>query len=175
MAEGVVHESMNLAGVQDLPVVFICENNQYGEMTPVDEQHHEEGFEARGDVYDMPAETVDGMSIQTVYDATEYAVERARNGEGSSLVICETYRYRGHYEGDPMTYRTDEEVEQWRERDPIDSLESSLIEGGQLNEDDVAEMREDSSDRIDAAVEFARESDYPAEGTAFEDVYSEEI
>ena len=175
LAEGVVHESLNLAGVRDLPVVFICENNQYGEMTPVDEQHHVEGFEARGDVYDMPAETVDGMSVQPVYDATADAVDRARNGEGPSLVICETYRYHGHYEGDPMTYRTDEEVEQWREQDPIDSLESSLIEVGHLDEDDVAGMREDSKDRIDAAVEFARESDFPAENTAFEDVYSEEI
>jgi pyruvate dehydrogenase E1 component alpha subunit len=107
MAEGQVHEAMNLAGVRDLPVVFVCENNQYGEMTPADEQHHTEGFLARGDVYGMPSEAVDGMDVRDVYDATSRAVERARAGEGPSLLVCETYRYRGHYEGDPTTYRTD--------------------------------------------------------------------
>ncbi|WP_436347134.1 thiamine pyrophosphate-dependent dehydrogenase E1 component subunit alpha [Natronorubrum sp. FCH18a] len=175
MAEGPVHESMNLAGVRDLPVVFICENNQYGEMTPAEDQHHVEGFEARGDVYDMPAETVDGMSVQEVYMATAEAVKRARNGEGPSLVVCETYRYRGHYEGDPMNYRTDDEVSEWKKRDPIDSLESSLVEEGFLDESDVEAMRDDASDRIDGAVEFARESEFPAEETAFEDVYTEDI
>lgn len=175
MAEGPVHEAMNLAGVQELPVVFICENNQYGEMTPAKDQHHVEGFEARGDVYDMPAETVDGMSVQEVYEATSEAVERARNGEGPSLLVCETYRYRGHYEGDPMSYRTDEEVEEWKARDPIESLESSLVDEGHLNESDVEEMRAEASEQVDEAVEFARESDFPDEETAFEGVYTEEI
>lgn len=175
MAEGMVHEAMNLAGVMDLPVVFVCENNQYGEMTPADEQHHVEGFEARGNVYDMPTDVIDGMSVNEVYEATNDAVERARAGEGPSLLICETYRYRGHYEGDPMEYRPDEELEEWRRRDPIDTLETSLVESGHVDEADVEEMREDASQRIDEAVEFARESDYPDPKTAFEDVYSEEI
>lgn len=175
MAEGPVHEAMNLAGVKDLPVVFVCENNQYGEMTPAEEQHHVEGFQARGDVYDMPAEVVDGMSVQEVYETTSAAVERARDGEGPSLLLCETYRYRGHYEGDPTTYRTDDEVEEWRERDPIHTLEQRLVEAGHLDESDVEAMRAAASDRIDEAVEFARESDYPDEETAFEGVYSEEL
>jgi TPP-dependent pyruvate/acetoin dehydrogenase alpha subunit len=175
MAEGPVHESMNLAGVKDLPVVFICENNQYGEMTPAEEQHHTEGFQVRGETYGMPAETVDGMSVQAVYDATSTAVEQARDGEGPSLLICETYRYRGHYEGDPTTYRTDEEVEKWQERDPIDTLETSLVEAGQLGEDDLKAMHTDAEERINEAVEFARDSDFPDEETAFEGIYSEEI
>lgn len=175
MAEGVVHESMNLAGVQDLPVVFVCENNQYGEMTPAQDQHSVEGFEARGDVYDMPAETVDGMSVQSVHDAATRATERARNGGGPSLLICETYRYHGHYEGDPMVYRTEAEVEEWRERDPVDTLESSLLESGHVDGDDVAAIRAEASERIDEAVEFARASEYPDPESAFEGVYSEEL
>lgn len=175
MAEGQVHEAMNLAGVRDLPVVFICENNQYGEMTPAEKQHHVEGFESRGATYGMPTEIVDGMAVQDVYEATAAAVERARAGDGPSLLVCETYRYRGHYEGDPTTYRTEEEVEQWQERDPIETLVSSLLEAGHLDGDDVEEMRESATERIDDAVEFARESDFPDPETAFEGVYSEEI
>lgn len=175
MAEGMVHEAMNLAGVMDLPIVFVCENNQYGEMTPAAKQHHVEGFDVRGDVYDMPTDVIDGMSVNEVYEAMSDAVERGRGGEGPSLLICETYRYRGHYEGDPMEYRSDEELEEWRRRDPIDTVETSLVESGHVDEADVEEMREDAIQRIDEAVEFARESDYPDPQTAFEDVYSEEI
>jgi pyruvate dehydrogenase E1 component alpha subunit len=175
MAEGQVHEAMNLAGVLDLPVVFICENNQYGEMTPAEEQHHVEGFEARGEVYDMPAETVDGMSVDAVYESTKDAVERARAGEGPSLLICETYRYRGHYEGDPMAYRTEEELEEWQQRDPIDTLEASLLESDAVEASEIEAMYETARERIDEAVEFARDSDYPDPETAFEDVYTEEI
>lgn len=175
MAEGVVHESMNLAGVKDLPIVFVCENNQYGEMTPAAEQHNVEGFEARGEAYGMPAETVDGMDVDAVYKATGDAVERARAGGGPSLLICETYRYHGHYEGDPTAYRTDEEVEEWRERDPITTLKDALVDAGHLDESSFQEMQAEASDRIDDAVEFARESDYPDEEEAFQGVYSEEI
>jgi pyruvate dehydrogenase E1 component alpha subunit len=175
MAEGQVHEAMNLAGVMNLPVVFICENNQYGEMTPAEDQHHVEGFESRGETYGMPTEMVDGMSVQDIYEATSEATDRARNGDGPTLLVCETYRYRGHYEGDPMTYRTDEEVEEWQERDPIDTLERSLLDAGQVDQDDIDRMRATVSDRIDEAVEFARESDYPGSETAFEGVYTEEI
>jgi pyruvate dehydrogenase E1 component alpha subunit len=175
MAEGQVHEAMNLAGVRDLPVVFVCENNGYGEMTPAEEQHNVEGFLARGDVYGMPSEDVDGMDVRDVYDATSRAVERARDGEGPSLLVCETYRYRGHYEGDPTTYRTDEEVERWQERDPIETLTADLVEAGELGEADVESMRADARERVDEAVAFARESDMPDPETAFEGVYAEEL
>jgi pyruvate dehydrogenase E1 component alpha subunit len=175
MAEGQVHEAMNLAGVRDLPVIFVCENNGYGEMTPAEEQHHVEGFLGRGDVYGMPAEEVDGMDVREVYDATSRAVERARAGEGPSLLVCETYRYRGHYEGDPTRYRTDEEVERWQERDPIGTLSADLVEAGELSEDGIESMREDARERVDEAVEFARESDLPEPETAFEGVYAEDL
>ncbi|MFC6942083.1 thiamine pyrophosphate-dependent dehydrogenase E1 component subunit alpha [Salinirubellus sp. GCM10025818] len=175
MAEGQVHEAMNLAGVRDLPVIFVCENNLYGEMTPAEEQHHVEGFASRGDVYGMPSETVDGMDVGEVYDATGRAVERARNGEGPSLLICETYRYRGHYEGDPTRYRTDEEVERWQERDPVSTLAADLVEVDGIDEEEVESMREDARERVEAAVEFARESEMPDPETAFEGVYAEDL
>lgn len=175
MAEGQVHEAMNLAGVMDLPVIFVCENNQYGEMTPVEEQHYVGGFESRGEVYDMPAVAVDGMSVNEVYESTKDAVERARTGDGPTLLICETYRYRGHYEGDQMDYRSEEELEEWRERDPIDTLATSLVDSGYLDEAEIEEIYEDRRQRIDEAVQFARDSSYPDPETAFEDVYSEEI
>jgi pyruvate dehydrogenase E1 component alpha subunit len=175
MAEGQVHEAMNLAAVRDLPVVFVCEHNGYGEMTPAEEQHHVEGFLDRGDVYGMPSEGVDGMDVRAVYDATTRAVERARAGEGPSLLVCETYRYRGHYEGDPTTYRTDEEVERWQERDPIATLVDDLVGSGDLGEEEVEAMREAAEERVDEAVAFARESDLPDPETAFEGVYAEEL
>ncbi|PSQ10168.1 ABC transporter substrate-binding protein [Halobacteriales archaeon QS_5_70_15] len=175
MAEGQVHEAMNLAGVRDLPVVFVCENNGYGEMTPAEEQHHVGGFLARGDVYGMPTEEVDGMDVREVTHATERAVGRARAGEGPSLLVCETYRYRGHYEGDPTRYRTDEEVERWQERDPIETLAAELVEAGDLPESEVEAMRDAAAERVDGAVAFARESDLPDPETAFEGVYAEEL
>jgi pyruvate dehydrogenase E1 component alpha subunit len=175
MAEGQVHEAMNLAGVRDLPVVFVCENNGYGEMTPAEEQHHVGGFLARGDVYGMPSGEVDGMDVREVTDATERAVDRARAGEGPSLLVCETYRYRGHYEGDPTRYRTDKEVERWQERDPIETLAAELVEAGDLPESEVEAMREAAAERVDGAVAFARESDLPDPETAFEGVYAEEL
>jgi len=175
MAQGTVHEAMNLAGVMDLPVVFICEDNGYGEMTPAEEQHHVEGFEARGDVYDMPAERVDGMAVDDVYEAVSEAVDRARDDGGPSLLICETYRYRGHYEGDQMDYRPDGELDEWKERDPVDTLAASLVESDELDESDVEAMYDDAEERIDEAVEFARDSDSPDPASAFEGVYTEEI
>lgn len=175
LAEGVVHESMNLAGVMDLPVVFVCENNQYGEMTPAEDQHEMDALGERGAIYGMPTERVDGMSVEAVYDAVSSAVDRARDGGGPALVVCDTYRYRGHYEGDPMVYRTEEEVAEWRERDPIDTLASRLVEAGVLDEGDVERIREEAEERIDASVAFARESDHPEPETAFEGVYTEDL
>lgn len=175
MAEGLVHESMNMASVLELPVVFVCENNLYGEMTPATEQHHLEGFEARGEVYDMPAERVDGMSVTEVYQATATAVNRVRDGDGPALIICDTYRYQGHYEGDPEVYRTEDEVEEWKDADPIDGFEEHILAEQLLDQDDIDEIEADATDRVDEAVSFARESDLPDPDTAYEGVYTEMI
>jgi len=175
MAEGQVHEAMNMAGVMDLPIVFVCENNLYGEMTPARDQHHVEGFERRGEVYDMPSEQIDGMDPDEVYQSVTAAVEHARDGDGPSLVVCDTYRYRGHYEGDPEVYRTDEEIKNWKQRDPIPTMEERLLEEGVLDREAVDRLREEVREEIGGAVDFARESDFPDPDTAFQGVYTEEL
>ena len=109
-----------------------------------------------------------------MYDATSAAVSRARADGGPALIVCETYRYHGHYEGDPMVYR-DDEVETWRERDPIESFEADLREAGDVTEDELAAMDERVADLIDEAEAFARESDMPDPASAFEDVYLEDL
>lgn len=175
LAQGQVHEAMNLASVMDLPVVFLCENNQYGEMTPAGDQHPVELFDRRGEMYDMPSKSIDGMDVMAVYDAVEQAVERARAGGGPSFIVCETYRFRGHYEGDPEVYRTEEELESWRERDPIRIFSERLLDAGQVEETTIQQLHETAESEMDDAVSFARESDEPNPETAFHDVYSEEL
>lgn len=175
MSQGVTHESMNLAAVQSLPVVFVCENNLYGEMTHAEEQHEVDALADRGPVYGMPGERIDGMDVLSVYESVEAAVGRAVAGEGPSLVVCDTYRYRGHYEGDPVVYRDEEEVDEWRERDPIETFAARGVERGDFTESDVEAAWDDAEERIDEAVAFARESDDPAPETAFEGVYTEEL
>jgi pyruvate dehydrogenase E1 component alpha subunit len=173
MAEGMVHEAMNMAAVDDLPVIFLCENNGYGEMTAADEQHHVDGFVERGDVYDMPSEQLDGMDVEAVYEETTEAVKRARAGDGPSLLICDTYRYHGHYEGDPMVYRSDDEVDEWRERDPIERFTQRLLDSDVTSEAAIEELEDDVETVVDEAVEFARESSDPDPESAYEDVYTE--
>jgi pyruvate dehydrogenase E1 component alpha subunit len=173
MAEGMVHEAMNMAAVDDLPVIFLCENNGYGEMTAADEQHHVDGFVERGDVYDMPSEQLDGMDVEAVYEGTTEAVKRARAGDGPSLLICDTYRYHGHYEGDPMVYRSDDEVDEWRERDPIERFTQRLLDSDVTSEAVIEELEDDVETVVDEAVEFARESSDPDPESAYEDVYTE--
>lgn len=175
MAEGPVHEAMNLAGVKELPVVFICENNQYGEMTPAKDQHHVESFKNRGRTYGMPSEEIDGMDVEEVHEVVDRAINRARDGKGPSFVVCDTYRYKGHYEGDPMEYRTEEELEEWQRRDPITTAKNRLLDADHFDEAAIESIRESIEDEIDDAVDFARESDFPDEEQAFEDVYSEVI
>jgi len=175
LAEGQVHEAMNLAGVMDLPVVFVCENNEYGEMTPAEDQHHVDSFHKRGEPYGMPTEQIDGMDVEAMYETVTEGVERARAGEGPMLIICDTYRYHGHYEGDPEVYRGEEEIETWKQRDPVETFTDQLLEEGTIKTDDVEELYEAAESEIDEAVEFARESDMPEPETAFEDVYTEEL
>jgi len=175
MSQGLTHESMNLAAVQSLPVVFVCENNLYGEMTPAEEQHEVDNLPDRGPAYGIPGERVDGMDVRSVYESVDAAVGRAVTGEGPSLVVCDTYRYRGHYEGDPEVYRDEDEVDEWRERDPIETFAADGVEAGDFTESDVEAAWDDAEERIDEAEAFARESDDPSPETAFESVYAEEL
>ncbi|HUD36134.1 MAG TPA: thiamine pyrophosphate-dependent dehydrogenase E1 component subunit alpha [Streptosporangiaceae bacterium] len=126
VAEGVFHESLNIAALWALPIVFVCENNGYAEMTPVSVHLASADVAAFGAPYGIPASGVDGNDVLAVRQAAQQAVSAARNGAGPALLEARTYRWRGHYQGDPETYRTREEVEQWRERDPLRRLRAVL-------------------------------------------------
>ncbi|PJF48003.1 MAG: thiamine pyrophosphate-dependent dehydrogenase E1 component subunit alpha [Chloroflexi bacterium] len=153
--EGAFHEALNLAGLWRLPVVFFCENNQYGEGTPQHKQAPVTQLSKRAESYAMPGVTVDGNDVLAVYEATQQAVERARRGDGPSFIEGVTYRYRGHYEGDPQVYRSREEVERWQARDPIPRFRRILVERG-INEEQIEAVEGQVLALIEEAVAFAR-------------------
>ncbi|MEZ5101453.1 MAG: thiamine pyrophosphate-dependent dehydrogenase E1 component subunit alpha [Thermoleophilia bacterium] len=170
--EGAFHEALNLASVWQLPVVFVCQNNQYAESTPRRVHQRVEDIATRASAYDMPGVSVDGMDVLAVREVVGAAVERARAGGGPALVEAKTYRFYGHYVGDPEPYRTREEVAIWRERDPVLTFERRLLDGGVLAEAEVEALRANVRERVEAAVRFARESPEPGDEVAFEDVYA---
>jgi pyruvate dehydrogenase E1 component alpha subunit len=176
LSEGAFHESFNLAGTWQLPLIGIVENNLYGEMTGLDEQHPEvavDDLTIYGEPYGAATERVDGMDVEAVYAAASEAVERARNGGGPSLIECEAYRFEGHHEGDSEFYRDDEEIDRWRERDPLETYPETLIAEGVLTREEYREMEREVEAEIQAAIEFARESEYPDPEAAYEGLSSE--
>lgn len=175
VAQGQVHEAVNLAATWDLPAVFVIENNQYGEGTPVEQQHNVGNLSDTAQAYDIPGVTVDGMDVTAVAEAVGEARSRARAGDGPTIIEAETYRYRGHYEGDEEPYRTEEELEQWKQRDAIENFKSRLVDRGELTEDEFEEMQADVAETIDAAVEYAQGADLPSPEEAYEDMFSEPV
>jgi pyruvate dehydrogenase E1 component alpha subunit len=173
VAQGQVHEAVNLAATWDLPAIFLVENNQYGEGTPVDKQHNVENLSDTAGAYDIPGVTVDGMDITAVNEAVAEARERAVNGEGPTFIEADTYRYRGHYEGDEQVYRDQEEVERMRERDPIDSFRNRLIDRGELTEEEFETIQTEVEEEIADAVAYAQKADAPAPEEAYEDMFAE--
>ncbi|HLH65257.1 MAG TPA: thiamine pyrophosphate-dependent enzyme [Solirubrobacteraceae bacterium] len=159
--EGAFHEGLNFAAVLDLPVVFVCENNLYGASTPFDRTTRNPEVAARGAAYGVPAERVDGMDVVAVLQAARMAVDRARAGEGPTLLECMCYRYLGHSRNDARGYRDRQEEEAWRARDPIDTFAKRLIDEGLAGEQEVAAARARSKQAIDEAVSFARSSEPP--------------
>lgn len=170
--EGAFHEALNLAGLWRLPVVFFCENNQYGEGTPQHKQAPITQLSKRAESYAMPGVTVDGNDVLAVYEATRQAVERARRGDGPSFIEGVTYRYRGHYEGDPQVYRSREEVERWQMRDPIPRLRRVLIERG-VNEGRIEEVEGQVLALVEEAVAFARSAPPARAEDALSGVYGD--
>jgi len=170
--QGTFHESVNLAAIWDLPVVFVCENNQYAESTPVSYAIRVKNIADRAAAYGIPGVLVNGMDILAVYEATNQAVKRARKGEGPTLLDCKTYRYEGHEVGDPWDlYRSKEEVEEWRQKDPIPTFERKLIDGKTATQKEIDAIQKEVLGLIDTAVEYARESPSPELKEAFEDVF----
>lgn len=174
-AQGAFHEAMNLAGLWDLPFVAVVENNQYGEMSSLEEQQSIHDLRERAVSYGVPGIDVDGMDVEDVYAATTAAVEAARDGDGPTLLVCETYRFEGHHEGDTEFYRGEEEIDEWRERDPLLTYPDKLIDDGVLTTDEWEAMREEIQVELDEAVEFARDSPLPDPGQAYANLYAEEV
>ncbi len=152
---GGFHESLNIASLWNLPVVLMCENNGYAEFTPMSEHTVVERLSIHGQPYGIPSEVVDGNNVLEVLSATRRAVERARQGNGPTIVECLTYRLRGHYVGDPANYRKAQEVEEWRQKDPIGNLRASLIQQGALTEAEADAIQEQAQDRVEQAAQFA--------------------
>ena len=159
--EGSFHESLNMASIWKLPVVFVCENNQYGMSTSIERSTSVKNIADRAVSYSMPGITVDGNSFSDVASASVEAVARAKSGEGPTLIECLTYRTRGHSRSDRNRYRTKEEIDAWAARDPIPRFEGELLNFGILNETMIAEVREAAEREIQSALEFAKSSPDP--------------
>jgi pyruvate dehydrogenase E1 component alpha subunit len=170
--QGVLHESMNLASVWKLPVIFCCENNGYAQATPVEYALSTANVSDRAAGYDMPGITVDGMDVFAVYDAAGQAVERARNGEGPSLLECLTYRFYGHTVFDnPLTYRTKEEEDRWRARDPLKLFRENVLPLGDITLEELDQIDQEAADLMEDAIKFADDGPLPESDKIYEDVY----
>jgi pyruvate dehydrogenase E1 component alpha subunit len=170
--QGTFHESINLASAWSLPVIFVCENNLYAMGTRQSRIMNIENIADRAAAYGIPGTTVDGNDVLAVYEASQNAVKRARNGAGPTLIECKTYRHRGHSRVDPAKYRPKEEVEQWLAKDPIKRLRVKLLQDKILTESEVEKIERDVTLQVEEAVKFATESSYPAPEEALEDVYA---
>jgi len=160
--EGSFHESLNVAAVWKLPVIFVVENNLYGYSVRFSDAFPTEHIATRACAYGIAGEIVDGQDLLAVYEASVKAVSRARAGGGPSLIECKTYRYKGHARFDPAAYRPKEEEEAWKNRDPIKLWAAKLVESGLASEEELKSIHAGVRKEVDAAVEFATKSPPPA-------------
>ena len=172
--EGSFHEAANMAALYKLPVIFVCENNGYGEYTPQVNHQAIVDIADRAAGYGMPGVVVDGMDAVAVWEAAGEAIKSARDGNGPTLVECKTYRFYDHVgvRGMGLSYRTDEEVEQWKQRDPIKLMEERLAEQDILSAEAAQAIHDEVKQLIDEAVEFAKSSPMPEPSALLEDVYA---
>ncbi len=171
--EGSFHEAANQAGVWKLPVIFFCENNLYGEGTAVHRCTPIEDLAIRAQSYGFPGVIVDGNDILAVYEVTKEAVSRANAGEGPTFIEAKTYRHRGHYEGDPQVYRTQEEIQSWKKQDPIIQFKAKLVESGLITDGDLEEIQGSVIMQLDDAVAFAKTAEKPEADDALAGVYAD--
>jgi len=172
--EGSVHEAANMAALYKLPCIFICENNGYGEYTAQANHQAIVDVADRAAGYGMPGVVVDGMDVMAVYEVAGAAIQRARKGAGPTLMECKTYRYYDHVgiRGMGLTYRTDEELEKWKKRDPIRLFEERLVEMGLLTGKKISNIYSKINAEIESAIKFAEDSPFPNTSELLEDVYS---
>lgn len=171
--QGTFHESLNMASIWKLPVIFVCENNLYGISMHQSRHQAIQDVADRAVAYNIPGVVVDGNDVLAVYEAAREAINRARNGQGPTLIECKTYRHRGHFEGDPTTYRDEEEVREWLEKDPISRLINYMLENNVATEDDIKNIDGEIAEEIKEAIKFAEESPFPPVEAAVEDIYTD--
>jgi len=169
--EGSFHESLNLASVWKLPILFVCENNQYGMSTSIRYSMNISDISIRAASYGIPGKKIDGNDAVLVYEETRKAREYVKEN-GPMLLVCETYRHLGHSKSDACVYRTKEELAAWKEKDPIKLLGKYMEDNKVATEKELEEMDKQATDEIEAAVAFAKESPYPSLDTILEDVYA---
>lgn len=169
--QGMLHESFNLAMLWKLPVIFICENNNYAMGTSIERTSNVIDIYKLADAYEMPADKIDGMTPEAVHEGVARAVKRAREGDGPTLLELKTYRYKGHSISDPQKYRSKEEVDEYKDQDPIIKVKNTIFANGFATEEEIQVI----NDRIDAIVEqsvkFAEESPWPDDSEVYKDVY----
>ena len=170
--EGSFHESLNIAGAFALPVVYICENNLYGVGTRHENVSGVREIASRAASYGMPGISVDGNDALAVFESAQQAVERARRGEGPSLIECKTYRWSTHFEGEPDTYRPPEEVKQWLAHEPLGIYRQKMQEMGIVSPEEMDRIEAAVIKELDEAVEFARNSKFPEPEEALEDLWA---
>ena len=169
---GTFHESLNLASIWNLPIVFVCENNMYGISYCQRDHMNICDISDRASAYGIPGVTVDGNDVVAVYETTAEAVKRAKNGDGPSLIECKTWRWRGHFEGDPGTYKDPAEQAEWIKKDPIPRLANKLLELQYATQPELDRINASVNAQINAAVEFAQRSPDPVPADVLTDVFA---
>ncbi len=169
--QGMLHEVFNLAMLWKLPVVFICENNNYAMGTSIERTSNVIDIYKLADAYDMPSDKVDGMTPELVHEGVARAVKRARDGEGPTLLEMKTYRYKGHSVSDPQKYRSKDEVEEYKNQDPITKVAKTVLENKYASEADLKAIDDKINAIVEASVKFAEESPWPDDSEVLKDVY----
>lgn len=169
--QGILHETFNMAMLWKLPVIFICENNMYAMGTSVERTSNVLDIYKLAEAYEMPSDTIDGMSCEAVHEGLDRAVKRAREGNGPTLVEIKTYRYRGHSMSDPAKYRTKEEVEEYKEKDPINIVLKTIQKNKWATDAEIEAINEKVKNEVEGCVKFAEESPWPSDDELLKDVY----
>lgn len=172
--QGAFHEALNMAMTWKLPVIFIIENNNYAMGTSVERTSNVTDLYKLGLAFNMPSFPVDGMSPEAVHEAMESALERARKGNGPTLLEMNTYRYKGHSMSDPAKYRSKDEVEEYKSKDPIEHCRNMIMKNKWLSEEELESINKKVNDIVEESVKFAEESPYPDPSELYKDVYTQE-
>ena len=169
--QGMLHETFNMAMLWKLPVIFICENNNYAMGTSIQRTSNVIDIYKLADAYEMPGDKVDGMTPESVHEAVARAVKRAREGDGPTLLELKTYRYKGHSISDPQKYRTKEEVEEYKDQDPINKVLNTILENNFATQAEIDAINSKIDHLVEESVKFAEESPWPDDIEVYKDVY----